>query len=94
MLSPNDHDYYNITCCIIQYVQSHNCISIIFCCSFLHESCVNKIHFFLSTYNSDFLLYNIILVILNIYIYISLIPFRLVINMRGKQVVLSVNITI
>ena len=29
ILSLNDHDYYNITCCIIQYVQYHNCISII-----------------------------------------------------------------
>ena len=22
---PNDHNYYNIICCIIKYVQSHNC---------------------------------------------------------------------
>ena len=29
-MSPNDHDYYNIICCIIQYVESHNCISNIF----------------------------------------------------------------
>ena len=30
MLPPNHHDYYNITCSIIQYVQSHNCLSMIF----------------------------------------------------------------
>ena len=30
MLSPIYHYYYNITCCIIQYLQSHNCINIIF----------------------------------------------------------------
>ena len=37
----NDHDYYKIIYCIIQYVQSHDCISNIFCRSFLYESCVS-----------------------------------------------------
>ena len=27
---PNDHYYYNMTCCIIQYAQSYNCKNIIF----------------------------------------------------------------
>ena len=30
MLSPNHHAYNNIICCIIQYIQPHNCRSIIF----------------------------------------------------------------
>ena len=38
---PFDHDYYKIIYCIILYVQSHNCISNIFCRSFLYESCVS-----------------------------------------------------
>ena len=41
MLSPNDHDYYKIFYCTILYIQSHNCISNIFCRSFLYESCVS-----------------------------------------------------
>ena len=41
MLSPNDHDYYKIIYCTILYIQSHNCISNIFCHSFLYESCVS-----------------------------------------------------
>ena len=41
MISTNNHNYYNLTCCIIQYVRSLNCISIIFCRSFLYESCVS-----------------------------------------------------
>ena len=57
MLYPNDHDYYNCICCIIQYVQSHNCIHIIVWRNLLYESfiCLNKIHlFFLSIpYNKN-----------------------------------------
>ena len=48
MLSPNDHDYDNIICCIIQYVKSHNCISNIF----VAVSYVNHV----SQYNSFILL--------------------------------------
>ena len=57
----NDHDYYKIIYCYILYdiVQSHNCISNIFCRSFLYESCV---FFFL--YSSFSLSYSINLFII------------------------------
>ena len=41
IVSPNDHDYYKISYCIIMYIQSHNCTSNIVCRSFLYESCVS-----------------------------------------------------
>ena len=39
ILSPNDHEYYNVTCCIIRYVEY---LYKQYCCrNFLYESCVS-----------------------------------------------------